>query len=437
MALPRSSAGSGMVYGIVVGGHDDDPDPNEAGNLRVYFPGIHGNDVDISHLSLSPRIMSPTRSGQQEFPGGLDPGSLVIAMKDTGSNYCQIIGLANDINNSETAIPGNTDLMGLARAFLSTTVNVRVPPNISEVMEGDVRVRRAQEKGTFHSHNLFQGIPTNGALYSMSGSIVPRVSGISTAATPFGDGIGQGLLDSLPGVFMTLGKMFSLLGQLVNGVSRLFNIQNHHKTNGRSDIANAINSISFLTQAVSSMNRGGFNVGGRVDQDSFLDNAESLLKQAVTIADVSRSLSGLQSNRAYWGHDKLGHKVLVRRTAHGIDKSFSISPTGSIMQFLPKGLKAKINQALGVFETLGKLISLIPGMDPSISNYARSAKKIWRMLNRLTPLSLAFMILKFTLQEVSGRAITEKAISGTTHQFAFIPGAPILAVRAAFLTSWG
>ena len=420
MALPRSSAGSGMVYGIVVGGHDDDPDPNEAGNLRVYFPGIHGNDVDISHLSLSPRIMSPTRSGQQEFPGGLDPGSLVIAMKDTGSNYCQIIGLANDINLSENQIPGNTDMMGLARAFLSQTVNVRVPPNITEVMEGDVRVRRAQEKGMLHSHNLYQGIPTNGALYSMSGSIVPRVSGVSTAQTAFGDGFGQGLLDSLPGVFMTLGKMFSILAS--SGLLQKIGIKVPR------EVGIAINSISMLTQAVESMSRSGFNVGGRVDQDSFIGNAETLLKQAKTVSDISRSLASLQSNRAYWGHDKLGHKVLVRPAYGGNSKKISISPTGSIMQFLPKGVKKAINQAFSIFETLAKLASLIPGMDPSIAMYGRSAKKIWRMLNRLTPISLAFMIAKIIAQETFPRAIGQKLINFTTHTVA----PPVLAARAAF-----
>ena len=104
MSLPKSSAASGLLYGIVVGGDQSDPDPDQANGLRVYFPTIHGKDVKIKDLAFSPRILSPDRAAMQSFSGGLDPGSMVVAYKDTGSTQCQILGLASDLNNYESNI---------------------------------------------------------------------------------------------------------------------------------------------------------------------------------------------------------------------------------------------------------------------------------------------------------------------------------------------
>ena len=395
--LPRSSASSSQVYGIVVGGHDNDPAGDESGNLRVYFPGIHGKDVNVQHLNFSPRLMSPTKSTQQEFPGGLDPGTLVVAMKDTGSNYCQIVGLANDTNLSDSQIAGNTDLLQFVRSYLSTNINVRIPPTIQETMVGGVRVRKAVEKGRLHNHNLLQGLPTHGALYPMSGSVLPRVSGVNTAQTGFDSLMSGDILGAIPGVFMTLGKMFSILQS--TGALRNLKVSR--------EVGLAVNSISLLIQQVETMEKAGFNVGGRVDQDSYLSNATQLLSQAQTVSDITRSLSRLQNDRTLFGHDKLRNGIKSQNTHYGSSK-ISISPTGSIMRFLPPQTRQAISAGFQV-------LSLINSVYPGQKIFGDSAAKIYRMINRLTPISLAFLLFNLARQNVGPQAIRHGTINTITN----------------------
>jgi len=395
--LPRSSASSSQVYGIVVGGHDNDPAGDESGNLRVYFPGIHGRDVNVQHLNFSPRLMSPTKSTQQEFPGGLDPGTLVVAMKDTGSNYCQIIGVANDTNLSENQIAGNTDLLQFVRMFLSTNINVRIPPTIQETMVGGVRVRKAVEKGQLHNHNLLQGLPTHGALYPMSGSVLPRVSGVNTAQTGFDSLMSGDILGAIPGVFMTLGKMFSILQS--TGALRNLKVSR--------EVGLALGSISLLIQQVETMEKAGFNVGGRVHQDTYLSNATQLLSQAQTVSDITRSLSRLQNDRTLFGHSNLKNGIKSQNTHYGSSK-VSISPTGSIMRYLPPQTRQAISAGFQV-------LSLINSVYPGQKIFGDSAAKIYRMINRLTPLSLAFLLFNLARQNVGPQAIRHGTINTITN----------------------
>lgn len=395
--LPKSSAASGMLYGIVVGGHDGDPAPDMSGNLRVYFPGLHGKDVKVEHLNFSPRIMSPTRSSQQEFTGGLDPGTLVIAMKDTGSNYCQIIGIANDTNLSDQRIAGNSDLLQHVSRFLSQNINVRLPPQIYETVENGVRVRKVREKG-FHNHNALRGLPTHGALYNLSGAPVPRVSGIATAKQAYDNLLSGDILGAIPGIFMTLGNMFNLLQStgLLNGVLK----------NVPREVGFAINSMNNLIQSIETSEGAGFNVGGRVDQNTYLDNASKLLGQARNVADVVNALGRLQSDPKLFGTNKLTNGRINSSSGYG-KTSLSISPTGSLMRFLPPETRQAI-------QTASKAISLFNSVFPGQSLFGDSAQQIFRMLNRLTPISLAFALLQLARLNAGPQAIRFNAVNLTT-----------------------
>lgn len=382
-----------MVYGIVVGGHDADPAPDQSGGLRVYFPGIHGKDVQVEHLAFSPRIVSPSKSGQQEFPGGVDPGTLVVAMKDTGSNYCQILGLAADLNKADERIPGNTDLMTNVTQYLNQTIGVRLPPTIYETVENGVRVRKIREKG-YHSHNALRGLPTHGALYDLSGSVVPRVSNIPSAKQGFDNILTGSILGSLPGIAMTLGKAFNLMQQ-----SGLFNNILKKVPSG---IGQAIQSFTGLIQNIETMERTGFAVGGRVDQATYLANAASLLTKSRTIGDVVGALGRLQRDPTLFGTEKLTNTVVNTGVgvaanvlkASGVTGSknntskISISPTGSIMRYIPKEVKQVINTALRAVKFLGNIF-------PALKTFGDSAERILRMLYRLTPVSLAFALAQF------------------------------------------
>ena len=216
MSLPKNSAASGLLYGIVVGGDQSDPDPDQANGLRVYFPTIHGKDIDVKHLAFSPRILSPDRAAMQSFSGGLDPGSMVVAYKDTGSTQCQILGLASDLNNYESGIPGNMTLFQFAPRLaevLNKKTGVFLPPKIQEAVEGGAKIFKIIN-GEEHTHNKLKGLPTHGALFPMNGIPIDPIKGINTAIQAALSIPDIGILNSLPGIPMSLAVyliMFFLL----------------------------------------------------------------------------------------------------------------------------------------------------------------------------------------------------------------------------------
>lgn len=395
--LPKNSAASGMIYGIVVGGHDGDPAPDQSGNLRVYFPGLHGKDVKKEHLAFSPRIMSPTKGTQQEFPGGLDPGTLVVALKDTGSNYCQILGIANDANLADERIPGNRDLMQFISPLLSQNIGVRTPPQIYETREGGVRVRKVRERG-YHNHNVLRGLPTHGALYNLSGAPVPRVSGIATAKQAYDNLLTGDILGAIPGIFMSLGSMFNMLQStgLLNGV--LSKVPR--------EVGLAINSMNALIQTIETSEGAGFNVGGRVDQQTYMNNAVNLLGQATNLSGVVSALGRLQSDSSLFGLDKLANNIIDSALSYGASQ-LSVSASGSIMRFLPP----ETSQAIA---TASKAISLFNSVYPGQSLFGDSAEQIFRMINRLSPASAALALLQLTNLNAGPQAIRFNGMNTTT-----------------------
>ena len=318
-----------MVYGIVVGGDMSDPDPAQAGGLRVYFPTIHGKDVKPQHLAFSPRLVSPTRAGMQEFVGGIDTGSLVVALKDTGSNQCQILGLANDLNNRDSGIAGNNDLLQHISSYFSKSMGVNRPPNVQKSSEGGTEIYRVTEKGD-HFHDLLKGLPTHGALFPLAGTIIDPITGIRTAIQPASSIPGADLISALPGVSMSLG---TLMGNIL-GNSALNKLLT--KAIPR-EVLNAVNSMSALVQSVEQGESAGFVTGGRVNPEVYTQNAVELLSQCTNVSDVTSTLTRLQSDPTLFGMEEYGPVIVEEETPYGtVLKSYDSS--GNQFTFSPQSV---------------------------------------------------------------------------------------------------
>jgi hypothetical protein len=173
------------------------------------------------------------------------------------------------------------------------------------------------------------------------------------------------------------------------------------------EVGLAVGSISLLIQQVETMEKAGFNVGGRVDQDTYLNNATQLLSQAQTVSDITRSLSRLQNDRTLFGHSNLKNGIKSQQTQYGSSK-ISISPTGSIMRYLPPQTRQAIRAGFQV-------LSLINSVYPGQKIFGDSAFKIYRMINRLTPISLAFVLFNLARQNVGPQAIRHGTINTITN----------------------
>lgn len=371
MSMPKSSAASGMVYGIIVGGDINDPDPLQANNYRVYFPGIHGKDVNVKDLAFSPLLRSPDRSTQQSTPGGLDPGSLVVAMKDTGSNQCQIIGLANDFNNRDSRIGGNIDLLQAIQKFFSLSVKVNIPPNITDGTRSGARIKKIQEKGQEHNHDLLRGLPTHGALFPMAGTIIQQLMNIPTAKQAFNDILTPELAAALPGIAMTIGKMFSMFSpQLLRSINNAI----------PKEVGYAMSSMSNLIQNVESTEGGGFTTNNRVDEATFMTNAEKLLKQCTNFSDMVSCMQRLQCDETLYGRENLKPSTFTTMTPFGPVTNV-MSPDGSIGTGDDAATKAVLKLASAFLSSAGGF----PGVNPGENLFGKSAGTMIGMFGRLSP----------------------------------------------------
>jgi len=425
----------GSLVGVVVGGDINDPAPDHSGNMRIFIPGLHGKDVKIEHLAFSGMTKSPTKGSQATFEGTLDPGSMVFVRKDTGSNHCNIIGTANDLINYDKRIPGNADLLAPIAHIFKRDVNIRIPPTVRETMKGGVKVREKVEKGQKHSHSLLAGLPNNGALYSLSGAIVPQVTGVSTATQAFTSILSAAVAGKLPGLNLSLG---SLLGSLTTGglvgalAGAAGNIAGNIADDLISDIAGdlagqvigdviggavagtvaavelglikelnkellsklspdmrkTLRSMSLLTQSIETGVGGGFMSGGKVDPSTYLQKSAGLLGQCKGVGDMVSCMQQIQYDTSLFGQDKLPSITMLIDTPFGIPLPLSISPSGLITQNIPAPLKAVIDLFSGAMANGASFPGVIPGQNL----FGSSAGVMLDMFGRLSGPSQAAAI---------------------------------------------
>jgi hypothetical protein len=407
MSLPKNSAASGLLYGIVVGGDQSDPDPDQANGLRVYFPTIHGKDVNPQHLAFSPRILSPDRAAMQSFSGGLDPGSLVVAYKDTGSSQCQILGLASDLNNYESNVPGNIGLLQIAPVlaqFLNKSTGVSRPPTIQQTTEGGAKVFKINERGD-HNHNLLKGLPTHGALFPLNGIPIDPIKGIRTAIEAATNIPTEGLLNSLPGIAISLGSLLNMILSI-----RAFNKQLKNKIPPQT--FNALGSMSALIQNMEQGESSGFMTSGRVNPDVYIVNAVELLSQCTNISDLMTATVRLQSDDSLFGMEKYGPTVVEDETQFGKIKT-SYGSTGDQMTLTP----ATVAQGLSVLSGLMSSVSGFPSVVPGQNLFGQSSGTILNMIQRLAPGQASAAINLLNQVNTSGVAqelhkMIEKVVEG-------------------------
>jgi hypothetical protein len=374
MSLPKNSAASGLLYGIVVGGDQSDPDPDQANGLRVYFPTIHGKDIDVKHLAFSPRILSPDRAAMQSFSGGLDPGSMVVAYKDTGSTQCQILGLASDLNNYESGIPGNMSLLqfapGLAQ-FLNKNTGVFLPPKIQEATEGGAKIFKIIN-GEEHTHNKLKGLPTHGALFPMNGIPIDPIKSINTAIQQALNIPGLDILSSLPGVSMSLGG-------LLNNILSSSTLSKQLKKAIPPEALNAVTSMSNLIQTVEQTESAGFLTAGRVDMDTYIENSIKVLSDCTNLSDVTSAMTRLQSDTSLFGTDKLPPVIVEQDTPFGKIKS-SFDASGNQIKLTPASVAKGLSDLSNLMSGSG-----FPSAIPGVNLFGESSGTVLNMIQRLAP----------------------------------------------------
>ena len=322
----------------------------------------YGKGVDKDDTILSPMMNSPTGFMQQAFPGALDPGTPIIVLKQMGELGGLILGQPNTVKKggSNQGGGGNLGSAETVSQLQSTTRDINIAPDIQEVEENGVKIRKIIEKGQMHSLDLLDGLPIHGALFDMAGFRLPEIKNVPTA-TQTNDG-----MVSIESLQQMMGQVMSL-GQMIQGLAGnkgagggmggfgAGSLGNNYSPSGASSGAGgsnyggglgnniisavnaptespmykiiegvtpqmkaAINSLSVLLQGYQVNDGVAFMTGGVVHEDTYLDNAQQLLSQVSSLEELMYVMNRLQWDESLFGQDKIEPVITEIETAWGV-----------------------------------------------------------------------------------------------------------------------
>ena len=374
MSRPRDpTQENNMLVGVVIGGHEGDPAPNQNG-VRIFCPQVHGNLVNKEDCGFSPMIMPPSQGGATSFNGCPDPGQAMLCMKSGPPGDSSLIVLGSiPTNRQDGGQPGNknlnTFLKALVEAF-STELNINTPPNVKETMSGGTRIRQIQEKGQKHKHDLLKGMQSHGASYNLAGMPLKQITGVSSATQSFSNILTGSMLSALPGTNFSVSNILTSLTS---------SVADELLSSLKPELAQGMQNMFSLMQSMEISESGGFSTSGQVDPTTYLNNAVSLLKGNQSLGEVISNMQRLQSDTSLFGLDKLAATPFEIPTAFG-SISMSLSATGAVQITTPE----PVQKAIDAFGSLMSSGAGFPGA--SLGNmFGNSSKVMSDMFNRLPP----------------------------------------------------
>jgi hypothetical protein len=359
-----------IVYGIVVGGNDSDPDPTQSGGVRIYIPGEYGKDVDTKHLPFSRTLAQGNQGGITNFNPPPEHGAAVMAMKmggQSGSGHLTILGtVPNDINKGSTT-PGNSNPWPAIEKAIKDIAKIRIAPNVGSGAAGS---KPPQEKGQYHKNELVKFLPSSATLWPMNGLQIPQMNNISTATQAFSSILTGDMLSMLPGMNMTLGSLFTNMPAALK--DELFK-------NIPPEIGGAIDSMSNLMQSMEISEAGGFNTASKINPDVFFQNAVNVLADARTIYDMVGAFQQLQYDTSLFGLESLPPVNITITGGPFGDIPMQLDALGNLTSLVPEG----VQKLADTFSSLMTDGAKFPGVFPGANMFGGSSSVLNEMFNRL------------------------------------------------------
>ena len=336
-----------------------------SGNQGGYLPLRYAEDCSTDDAMLSPLLNSPTGFMQQIFPGGMDPGTPGVMMRESGSLGGIWLGQFNSIKKGSPeggSGGGGLGSLETISQLSGMTRNINIAPDIKEVGG----IRQIFEKGQQHSLDLLDGLPIHGALFDIAGFRLPDIKKVNTAKQKNTGMISMDQLQQMMGQIMSLGQMIQGLagnkgggggaggfgagsgiglggnsvsymppgantgaggmnygGGLGNNIISAANAPEgtllYDIMDGLTpDMKAAVNSLSILLQGYEVQDGVSFLTGDVVHEDTYLQNAYTLLKDVSNLDDLMYVLNRLQWDQSLRGTEKLSNVVNEIQTAWGV-----------------------------------------------------------------------------------------------------------------------
>ena len=363
---------SRKYMGIIV----DRDDPNGLGGHKVFIPQLHGHDVKPEHLPWVRYTVPPGSGGAGTNYGALDNGQLVAIEKDIGeggTGFGTIVGLYQTKQKADPNMPGNVSLIKnfsqIADA-LERESNIRIRPEIEEVVENGARVRRAKEKGKKHKHSLLKETMSHAATFPLNGTILPQLQNVSTGVEPSVSVLTASLQSLLPGSSINLNQLFSLIPkELMDELEKTVPL----------DALIALENTTALMGGVTTSAASGMTAGRKVDPTSFILSAVDLLKSTKTPADINRIFTELNTNTSIGMLNTEAINVPIE-TPFGPAMQAIDPLTGAISLVLPDDI-------ISAAESFGSMMGSMPGASGT-DLFAGASETLNQMGQRLKDPSL-------------------------------------------------
>lgn len=289
-------------YGLIEGGGDKDPDPEEAGRVRVRDLGRHGKDVKTEHLPFSQMLSPSTERGFSRPP---QEGTVVAYFVPRGAEqtgYVHVLGVPQGKAESSPSIPGNEALPFIETAK-AIEAAIKIPPNLKNVFESnrtgiEQLKKEVEEKGEKFKQKLLDGIVTSGAEFDLSGLRNTPLQSIATALES-----GTNILSSskLAGLASTAMNFGSIAGSLdLSGLDK--------------SLQGTVNSFFSMLQSDDSSTQppSGAMWGNQVDMTSVINKVQGDLQGITNRKDLMSVLKGVTKSSYITdcsGDDKISIEV--------------------------------------------------------------------------------------------------------------------------------
>lgn len=339
---------STIRIGRIEGGSDKDPDPAQAGRVRIRDISRHGPLVKTEDLPFSQMLSPATGTGGFEFNRPPLPGTMVFYYVPEGAEntgYAFPIGIPHGVDSGGDGIPGNYNIPNLGKA-VETLMNL--PPEIQGILESNRSglqklTKKLQEFDSKVKLELLQNLPSHGASFLSAGLRNTPLQNIATALESFDQVLNSGMLSGMGTSTFSLGNLFSDMSP--NLIDNLMKALPSELGNGLSNLLNLMPKETGILTPPS-----GASIGNQINPTVFFTNAVSQLQNVTNFGELSTVLQSL-SNPSNSGLDQLPNLINTIKTPFG-DLIQMISPLGEIT-----------NQLSDSFQSLEKIFSnLVSGI---------------------------------------------------------------------------
>lgn len=357
------------LVGIVVGGGDDDPAPDQGHTCRVFIPSLHSNDVKREDLPLISCLGAAGNESLVSSGAQPEDGTQVIVRRynGIGSGFGYVSHVVKNDTNNNQEVAGNIGIRSFKLVAEALARKHKINSK-AKAGSGEAGSKPPQEAGPKYSHDLNKGIPNSATLWPIAGMKIPQVKSVETATQAFSSIMSAGALAGLPGAALSMSSIFSNMPSIIK--DKLFEAL-------PKEVGETLNTMINLMPEIEASGLSG----ARINPEVFYANALEMLSKCRDTNDLINCIMELMTDTSLHGADTLPNVTIEIDTPFGkANVSFDVNGNGSQ------------SSAQEVLDLVGKFTSMLddvsggfPGALINKNMWGKSSQVMGDMMKRLAP----------------------------------------------------